>query len=224
MNFTVALTEDNSINRNTFLQKIQVLGNMQVVFVATNGHDCLEQLKGLPQAKIPQVIFMDLEMPQLDGIETIRLAKSLYPSVHFIVLTVFDDDEKIFEAIKSGASGYLLKHEPAGVLQEAVMNVLEYGGAPMSPAIARKALQLMSRSSIDSSAAGKNPLPEMITTREEEILRHMVNGWDAKRTAAELNISVLTVRKHIANVYEKLHVQSKAEVISLAHQQKWFNH
>lgn len=224
MNFTVALTEDNSINRNTFLQKIQVLGNMQVVFVATNGHDCLEQLKGLPQAKIPQVIFMDLEMPQLDGIETIRLAKSLYPSIHFIVLTVFDDDEKIFEAIKSGASGYLLKHEPAGVLQEAVMNVLEYGGAPMSPAVARKALQLMSRSSIDSSAAGKNPLPEMITTREEEILRHMVNGWDAKRTAAELNISVLTVRKHIANVYEKLHVQSKAEVISLAHQQKWFNH
>lgn len=224
MNFTVALTEDNSINRNTFLQKIQVLGNMQVVFVATNGHDCLEQLKGLPQAKIPQVIFMDLEMPQLDGIETIRLAKSLYPSIHFIVLTVFDDDEKIFEAIKSGASGYLLKHEPAGVLQEAVINVLEYGGAPMSPAIARKALQLMSRSSIDSSAAGKNPLPEMITTREEEILRHMVNGWDAKRTAAELNISVLTVRKHIANVYEKLHVQSKAEVISLAHQQKWFNH
>lgn len=224
MNFTVALTEDNSINRNTFLQKIQVLGNMQVVFVATNGHDCLEQLKGLPQAKLPQVIFMDLEMPQLDGIETIRLAKSLYPSIHFIVLTVFDDDEKIFEAIKSGASGYLLKHEPAGVLQEAVMNVLEYGGAPMSPAIARKALQLMSRSSIDSSAAGKTPLPEMITTREEEILRHMVNGWDAKRTAAELNISVLTVRKHIANVYEKLHVQSKAEVISLAHQQKWFNH
>lgn len=224
MNFTVALTEDNSINRNTFLQKIQVLGNMQVVFVATNGHDCLELLKGLPQAKIPQVIFMDLEMPQLDGIETIRLAKSLYPSIHFIVLTVFDDDEKIFEAIKSGASGYLLKHEPAGVLQEAVMNVLEYGGAPMSPAVARKALQLMSRSSIDSSAAGKNPLPEMITTREEEILRHMVNGWDAKRTAAELNISVLTVRKHIANVYEKLHVQSKAEVISLAHQQKWFNH
>lgn len=224
MNFTVALTEDNSINRNTFLQKIQVLGNMQVVFVATNGHDCLEQLKGLPQAKIPQVIFMDLEMPQLDGIETIRLAKSLYPSIHFIVLTVFDDDEKIFEAIKSGASGYLLKHEPAGVLQEAVMNVLEYGGAPMSPAIARKALQLMSRSSIDSSAAGKNPLPEMITTREEEILRNMVNGWDAKRTAVELNISVLTVRKHIANVYEKLHVQSKAEVISLAHQQKWFNH
>ena len=104
------------------------------------------------------------------------------------------------------------------------MNVLEYGGAPMSPAIARKALQLMSRSSIDASLSKKNPLPEMITTREEEILRHMVNGWDAKRIASELDISVLTVRKHIANVYEKLHVQSKAEIISMAHQNKWFNH
>ena len=94
----------------------------------------------------------------------------------------------------------------------------------MSPAIARKALQLMSRSSIDASLSKKNPLPEMITTREEEILRHMVNGWDAKRIASELDISVLTVRKHIANVYEKLHVQSKAEIISMAHQNKWFNH
>lgn len=223
MNFTVALTEDNSINRNTFLQKIQVLGNMQVVFVAANGHECLEELKGTPAAKLPQVIFMDLEMPQLNGIETIRLAKSLYPSVHFIVLTVFDDDEKIFEAIKAGASGYLLKHEPAGVLQEAVINVLDFGGAPMSPAIARKALQLMSRSSLADATVVKNELPEMITGREEEILRQMVNGWDAKRIASALDISVLTVRKHIANIYLKLHVQSKAEVISMAHQQKWFS-
>ena len=224
MNFIIALTEDNSINRNTFLQKMNLLGNMQLAFVAANGNEGLEQLKGMPLAKLPQVIFMDLEMPQMDGIETIRLAKSLHPQIHFIVLTVFDEDEKIFEAIKSGASGYLLKHEPAGVLQEAIMNVLEYGGAPMSPAIARKALQLMSRSSIDASLSKKNPLPEMITTREEEILRHMVNGWDAKRIASELDISVLTVRKHIANVYEKLHVQSKAEIISMAHQNKWFNH
>lgn len=223
MNFIVALCEDNNVNRNTFLQKIQVLGNMQVAFVAANGHDCLEQLKGLPKAKLPQVIFMDLEMPHMNGIETIRLAKSLYPSVHFIVLTVFDDDEKIFEAIKSGASGYLLKHEPAGILQEAVMNVLEYGGAPMSPAIARKALQLMSKSILQGSEV-KGTLPEMITSREEGVLKFMVNGWDAKRIASELDISVLTVRKHIANIYEKLHVQSKAEIISMAHQQKWFNH
>ncbi len=222
MSFLVALTEDNSINRNTFLQKISMLGNMNVVFVATNGNECLEHLKGLPQNKIPQVIFMDLEMPEMNGIETIRLAKALRPEIHFVVLTVFDDDEKIFDAIKAGASGYLLKHEPAGVLQEAVMNVLEFGGAPMSPAIARKALQLMSKTTMPD-ATNNQPLPEMITTREEEILKHMVNGWDAKRIASALDISVLTVRKHIANIYEKLHVQSKAEVISMAHQNKWFN-
>ena len=223
MSFIIALAEDNSVNRNTFLQKIQVLGDMQIAFIAPNGHECLEELKGMPAAKLPQVIFMDLEMPQMNGIETIRLAKSLYPQIHFVVLTVFDDDEKIFEAIKSGASGYLLKHEPASVLHEAVMNVLEFGGAPMSPAIARKDLQLMSKSSL-GAAETKNALPEMITTREEEILKHMVNGRDAKRIASELDISVLTVRKHIANIYDKLHVQSKAEVISMAHQNKWFNY
>jgi len=221
MIFRVGLAEDNNVNRNTFLQKIKVLGNMQVLFTASNGHECLEALKGTPHEKLPQVVFMDIEMPVMNGIETIRLAKSLYPSVHFLVLTVFDDDERIFEAIQSGASGYLLKHEPAGVLQEAVMNVLEYGGAPMSPAIARKALQLMSRATLGGTEE-KSSLPAMITSREEQVLKFMVNGWDAKRISAELGISVLTVRKHIANVYEKLHVQSKAEVIHLAHQQKWF--
>ena len=222
MNFSIALIEDNSINRNTFMQKLQLLGNLKLLFIAVNGRECLEQLKGLPVEKIPQVIFMDLEMPEMNGIEAICLAKSLYPQIHFIVLTVFDDEEKIFEAIRAGASGYLLKHEPATILQEAVINVMEYGGAPMSPAIARKALQMMSRASLPELTEDKNPVPALITTREEEVLKFMVKGWDAKRIGVELNISVLTVRKHIANVYEKLHVQSKAEIISMAHQQNWF--
>lgn len=223
MNYTIALAEDNNIYSTTFLQKINVLGNIKVAFVASNGHECLEQLKGVPPAKLPQVIFMDLEMPKMNGIETIHLAKALYPQIHFVVLTVFDDDEKIFEAIKAGASGYLLKHEPADVLHEAVMNVLEFGGAPMSPAIARKALQLMSKSSLTGSTELKNALPEMITSREEEILKHMVCGWDAKRIASNLEITVLTVRKHIANIYEKLYVHSRAEIINMAHQNRWFD-
>jgi DNA-binding NarL/FixJ family response regulator len=222
MNFTVALAEDNQVNRNTFLQKINLLNNLNLVFVAVNGHDCMEQLKGLPPAKIPQVIFMDLEMPGMDGAEAIRLLSPLYPKIYFIVLTVFDEEEKIFEAIKAGASGYLLKHEPAEVLAEAVLNVVEFGGAPMSPAIARKALKMMSRTSLPDAVVN-NPLPHWITAREEEILEQMVSGRDAKNIAAELGISVTTVRKHIANIYEKLHVQSKAEVISMAHHNKWFN-
>lgn len=222
MNFRIALTEDNGINRNTFLQKIRTLDHWQLVFVATNGRQCLEELHGLPASRLPQVVFMDLEMPEMNGVETIRVAKSLHPSIHFVVLTVFDDEEKIFEAIRAGASGYLLKHETTAVLQEAVTNVIDYGGAPMSPAVARKALQLMSKAALPDIQGEKSTIPSMITSREEEILKYMVKGWDAKRIASELAISVLTVRKHIANVYEKLHVQSKAEIISMAHQQNWF--
>lgn len=220
MSFTIALTEDNNINRTSFMQKMQVAGNLQLIFSAKNGNECLEELKGLPHNLLPQVIFMDIEMPELDGIETIKLAKSLYPQVHFIVLTVFEDDDKIFEAIKAGASGYLLKHEPASVLRDAIINVLEFGGAPMSPAIARKTLKLLSHAA-PAEASVQNAIPDAITEREQEILQYMVNGWDAKRISSALSISVLTVRKHIANIYDKLHVNSKAQVISLAHKNKW---
>ena len=148
----------------------------------------------------------------------------MYPHIHFLVLTVFDHNEKIFEAIKAGASGYLLKNEPAAVLEEAVINVVEFGGAPMSPAIARKALQLMSQSFLQEKEANTPvALPAKITIREEEILKLMVSGWDAKRIAASLGISVLTVRTHIANIYEKLHVQSRSEIINMAHHNKWFS-
>ena len=217
--YRIAVTEDNAINRNVFLQKAKQMADTKLVFVAIEGNDCLEQLKGLPHNNLPQVIFMDLEMPKMDGIETIHIAKSLYPNIHFIVLTVFDDDDKIFEAIKAGASGYLLKHEPANILHEALINVIETGGAPMSPAIARKTLKLLSAANTQSTNA--NAFPEFITEREKEILKHTINGWDAKRISSELNVSVLTVRKHIANIYEKLHVSSKAQIISLAHKNKW---
>jgi DNA-binding NarL/FixJ family response regulator len=220
MSFKIALAEDNMVNRNTFMQKLKVTDNLQLVFSAGNGNECLEHLKGLPHQSLPQVIFMDLEMPEMDGIETISIAKSLYPQIHFVVLTIFDDDEKIFEAIKAGASGYLLKHEPAAVLQEAIINVVEFGGAPMSPAIARKTLKLLSKTTAAVEVASA-AMPDAITDREQEILQYMVNGWDAKRISSALSISVLTVRKHIANIYEKLHVNSKAQVISLAHKNKW---
>lgn len=220
MKFRVALTEDNKVNRNSFMQKMHMVDSLLLVFSAENGNQCLEELKGLPHQQLPQVVFMDIEMPELDGIDTIRMAKALYPHVHFIILTVFEDDDKIFEAIKAGASGYLLKHEPASVLVDAVENVLEYGGAPMSPAIARKTLKLLSLTSAPTEAI-QGRLPASITEREHEILQHMIKGWDAKRISSEANISVLTVRKHISNIYDKLHVNSRAQVITLAHKNKW---
>ena len=165
---------------------------------------------------------MDLEMPQMNGIQAIAIAKSLYPQIQFIVLTVFDDDEKIFEAIKVGASGYLLKHETGMVLRDAITNVLEFGGAPMSPAIARKSLSMLSKSDFNNNSSGSmNNVDGILSEREKEILQHTINGRDAKKIAVILKISVLTVRKHIANIYEKLHVNSKAQIISLAHKNNW---
>ena len=218
----IALAEDNPVNRNTFKQNILGHSNWKVAFVATNGNECLAELKGTPFELQPHIIFMDIEMPLLNGIETIGIAKSIYPDIHFIVLTVFDDDEKIFEAIKAGASGYLLKHETESGIGEAIAMVLDHKGAPMSPAIARKALQLLSKALVIVEKNKPVPFPEIITEREKEILEHTVNGKDAKQIAAILNISVLTVRKHIANIYEKLHVQSKAQIIQIAHKNNWY--
>lgn len=218
----IAMVDDKSINRNTFIQKMNAFEDLQLVFTAVDGNDCLEQLSGLPAAKQPAIVFVDLEMPGIDGIQTIKFAKPLYPHINFIVLTVFDDDEKIFEAIQAGACGYLLKDESGIALYNAIEGCLKHGGAPMSPAIARKAFDLLSKATLQQSNQNKNLPPSFISEREKEILELTIHGLDAKRIAETLSISTLTVRKHIANVYEKLHVNSKAQIMTLAHQNKWF--
>lgn len=218
----IALAEDTAVNRQSFMHKTKAMGSCELLFVASNGHDCLEQLKGLPQSRRPDVIFMDIEMPGMNGIEAISIARSLYPTIHFLMLTNFDDDDKVFDAIRAGAEGYLLKHESAEVLQEAAQNVMEFGGAPMSPAIARKALNLLRQAHVSEQPAIGHDRPHGVSGRELEVLQLMVSGLDAKSIATEMNLSVFTVRKHIANVYEKLHINSKAQVMSLAHKEGWF--
>src|SRR5205085_12469395 len=135
-------------------------------------------------------VFMDIQMPGLSGIETIKLAKSMYDHIHFIVLTVFEDDDNIFEAIKAGASGYLLKHENNVTLRESIDEVLEYGGAPMSPGIARKTLKLLGqKDKAPESQTNPTIIATLLSEREREVLTHMVNGYDAKRIAEITEIS-----------------------------------
>ena len=217
----IALVEDNPVNRNNFIQKITQFSDVELSIIATNGHEFLEMLKGLPLQQLPIVVFMDIQMPELNGIDTIKMAKAIYESIHFIVLTVFEDDDTIFEAIQAGASGYLLKHESHHTILEAIKEVVEFGGAPMSPAIARKTLRLLGQRKNNLVQTSSSVIESLLTDREREVLQHMVNGYDAKRIAEIINISTLTVRKHIANIYTKLHVNSKAQIITMAHKNNW---
>ncbi|MES1216738.1 MAG: response regulator transcription factor [Bacteroidota bacterium] len=215
----IAIADDKQINRTTVKEKIIAYKEIELVLEAKNGHDFLEQLKQLPVEKRPQVVLMDLEMPIMDGIEAIHLASAAYPEIKFIVLTVFEDNEKIFEAIKAGAGGYLLKDDSAVNIIDAITNVVEYDGIPMSPAIARKTMELLKQA--PAPVANEAASSSLLTDREMEILREMVTGKNYKTIGEKLYISPLTVRKHTANIYEKLHVNTRAQIINLAHKNKW---
>jgi DNA-binding NarL/FixJ family response regulator len=216
----IAIADDKQINRTTVKEKIISFKEIELVLEAKNGHDFLEQLKALPVHRHPQVVLMDLEMPVMDGIQAISLASSAYPGIKFIVLTVFEDNEKIFEAIKAGAGGYLLKDDSAVNIIDAITNVVEYNGIPMSPAIARKAMELLKQSPVPVSKESVT-VDSALSDREMEILKEMVTGKNYKTIGEKLFISPLTVRKHVAHIYEKLHVNSRAQIINLAHKNKW---
>ncbi len=222
MQIRVAFVDDNMVNRNTFVRKIQSFDDLEISFVAAKGDICLEKLKELSPEKIPQVLFVDLEMPNISGIQLIQIVKVLYPSIHLIVLTVFDDDERIFEAIKAGANGYLLKDDNAISLRNAITNSLDQGGAPMSPSIARKTLEILSKASVKTTTTEKTEtsLNNLLSEREKEILQYTIKGFSPKQIAETLYISIFTVRKHIANIYEKLHVSSSAQIMGLAFKNK----
>lgn len=216
----IAIADDKQINRTTVKEKIMSFTEIELVLEAKNGHDFLEQLKQLPAEKRPQVVLMDLEMPAMDGIQTIRVAATAYPDIKFIVLTVFEDNEKIFEAIKAGAGGYLLKDDTAVNIIDAITSVVEYNGIPMSPAIARKTMELLKQ--FPDYVKNETHIAEpLLTDREMEILKEMVTGKNYKAIGEKLYISPLTVRKHVAHIYEKLHVNSRAQIINLAHKNRW---
>jgi DNA-binding NarL/FixJ family response regulator len=219
MSIRIAIADDKQINRTTVKDKLMSFAEIELILEAKNGEDFLEQMKRLPKEKHPQVALMDLEMPVLDGIQTIMQGSVAYPDIKFIVLTVFEDNEKIFEAIKAGAGGYLLKDDSAVNIIDAITTVVEFNGIPMSPAIARKTMDILRH--IPAPVNDKNDSSTILTEREMEILKEMVTGKNYKAIGEKLFISPLTVRKHTANIYEKLHVNSRAQIINLAYKNKW---
>ncbi|HLX90509.1 MAG TPA: response regulator transcription factor [Puia sp.] len=214
---TVGLVDDKSQNRLLFTERLNFHGDIEVILTASSGKDFLEQMKRLDGQNHPQVILMDVEMSDMDGIAAVQAGKILYPHVHYLMLTVFDDEDKIFEAIKAGADGYILKNEKINLIAESIVQLAESGSAPMSPRIARKTLDLLMQASI-SKIKKENKVKHdfALSDREVEILRLTIDGYNYKQIADKLFLSGNTVKKHIANIYVKLHVSSKAQAIKIA--------
>jgi DNA-binding NarL/FixJ family response regulator len=143
MSIPVAIVDDKRLLRQSLSEQIAYYKEISVVLQSADGSAFLEGMKVFKADERPQVVLMDIEMPVMDGIEAVLIAKEIYPDVHFLMLTVFDDDEKLFEAIKAGASGYLLKDERVSNIVKAITEIVYEGGVPMSPRIARKALAML---------------------------------------------------------------------------------
>lgn len=200
----IAIAEDNTTLRNSLENLFNSTGIMKVVASMNNLMNMVSEIK---KAK-PDIVLMDIGLPNISGIEGVKTLKSNFTDLLIMMFTVFEDDEKIFEAIRSGASGYLLKKTPPEEIIEAIKE-LYHGGAPMSASIARKVIQ-----SFQQVPAQKSLEDYQLTVRENEILYSLVDGSSYKKIAEKYCVSISTVRTHICNIYHKLHVNSKTEAVA----------
>jgi DNA-binding NarL/FixJ family response regulator len=214
----IAIVDDKPSNRNILRDKLQSHALFSISFLAVDGEDFLQKMKQLDEAHFPEIVLMDLEMPNMDGVAAIAAGSALYPSVKFVVLTIFDDEEKIFTAIKAGANGYLLKDESSATIQDTLWQMHEIGSGPISPGIAGKILTLLQKKPAITEANDAVNNFFSLSPRELEILRLLANGLGYKEIGVNLFISVNTAKKHVINIYQKLHVSGKAQALKLAYE------
>ncbi len=207
MALSLLLYEDNQLLRESIGSMISLQENVSLSGAYENVLSVVEQVK----SHQPSLILMDIDMPGMSGIEAVKKIRLINQDIPIIMLTVFDDNSHVFDAIHAGASGYLLKKHISTKLFDSIQEVMD-GGAPMSPNIARMVLAAMHKKPSQNTYS--------LTNRETEILGSLSKGNSYKLIASEFNISIDTVRTHIKHIYDKLHVKSQTEAVSKAINEK----
>ncbi|MEO8404188.1 MAG: response regulator transcription factor [Chitinophagaceae bacterium] len=190
----------------------EIREGLQLLIDSSEGFACSLTFSSAEQAieklpdSCPDVVLMDIHLPGMNGIEAVRLLKQRCPGTQFIMSTIYEDDENIFESLKAGASGYLLKKTAPSKILDAIVEVVE-GGSPMSSQIARRVIaSFQKKDSIDEV--------DILTNREKEVLKALAKGLRYKEIADEFNVSMETIRSHARKIYEKLQVQSRTEALN----------
>ena len=198
----VAIVEDNRSFREKLASYLNDAPGYKCAYSCDSAEDAL---KAIPRLA-PDVVLMDIHLPNMSGVECARKLKDICPSVQILILTVYEDNDRIFGALKAGASGYLLKRaDPAEILR--AIQEVKQGGAPMSGLIARRVVQSFREADSNTSRS------EKLSQREEDILRQLSKGYSTKEIADRLFVSVNTVRTHLQHIYDKLHVHSRTEAL-----------
>ncbi|WP_439490273.1 response regulator [Algoriphagus sp.] len=209
MSIRIALFDDNKNIRSNIRLLLNTDPSFEVVGVFSDAQHCIEKVLSVR----PDVVLIDIEMVGINGIDAVKMLTKEFPHIQILIQTVLEDDERVFEAICAGASGYILKNQLNSTLICAI-NQMQNGGSPMSPSIARRVLGLLRNGYREKKSAVNEEYN--LTPREKEVLTALVNGLSYKMIAFELEISYETVRSHMKKIYEKLHVASLTEVVAKA--------
>ncbi len=204
------LFDDNKLLRTSMKE---IINSSNVVELIECFEDCSNLITHI-ESYSPDVVIMDIEMPEINGIDAVKLIRSRYATLPILMQTIFDDNDNIYNAIAAGAGGYILKNYNQEAIIQAIVDVY-HGGAPLSPGVARKVLQFLQSETIEKTDF-------KLSIREKEVLHYLVQGLPHKQIAAKLNITYDTVRSHMKKIYEKLHVSSMTEAVAKAMKYKMY--
>ena len=202
MPIKVAIVDDDEGIRTSLAALIRRAPSLCLAGDYADGEAALKEIPRRP----PEVVLMDINLPGMNGVECVRQLKAAVPAVQFLMLTVYEDSDSLFNSLKAGASGYLLKRTASARLLQAIRDV-HAGGAPMTPQLARRVVQYFSRPGQDTSRFSR------LTPGEKDFLEQLANGYAYKEIADRMKISIDTVRSYVRTVYEKLHVHSRTEAV-----------